>query len=236
MFHRLKHLLLDILFPKSCLSCGFEGSFLCISCKAALPSMPPACMGCGILTPGDSSHPPGHTCRHCKKKTLISAFFSPLPYQHPLVRRLIYEFKYRRIQSLSPILADLITSYLQYYHIPLAEDSIIIPIPLHPRKQRVRGFNQAGLLAQDMCLSLSHSMEMNNLIRVVSRPPQATLDAKHRRMNTGDIFVLLTPQHVRGKHIILIDDVKTTGATLEQAALTLKKAGAKQIWAITVAH
>lgn len=236
MLPRLRNFLLDILFPTFCLSCNLEGSFLCASCKTTLPNVPPACIGCGILTPGDSSHPPGHTCLRCRKKTLISTFFSPLAYQHPLVRRLIHEFKYRRIRGLSPILADLITSYLEYYAVSLPEHSVIMAIPLHPRKQRVRGFNQARLLAQDICLSLLHPIETNNLIRIVSRPAQAKLDAKHRRMNTEDMFALLKPQDVRGKHIILIDDVKTTGTTLEQAATVLKKAGARRIWAITVAH
>lgn len=236
MLIRLKNFCLDILFPLHCLSCGLEGSFLCASCTTTLPSVPPACIGCGMLTPSDNSHSPGHTCLRCKKKTFISAFFSPLAYQHPLVRDLIHTFKYRRIRGLSPVFADTITSYLQYYRISLPEHSVIMPIPLHPRKQRLRGFNQAGLLAEDLCLSLLRPLETNNLIRIVSRPPQAKMDAKHRRMNTENMFALLKPQDVRGKHIILIDDVKTTGTTLEQAAIVLKKAGAKRIWAITVAH
>ena len=125
---------------------------------------------------------------------------------------------------------------MSYYGITLPPQSILMPIPLHPRKERVRGFNQALLLAQDIRAHTSIPLDAHTLIRIASTPPQTTLSAQSRRENVEHIFSLRDQDKVRGKTIILVDDVKTTGATLEQAARVLKQAGAKEIWAITFAH
>ena len=178
----------------------------------------------------------GHTCDRCRKKTSIRVFLSPFPYKHPTIRRIIHEFKYRRIASLSPIMADLIISYLRYYHIPLSKHIVIVPIPLHPRKERVRGFNQAELIARHIANRMSLPMDARALIRSAATVPQTYLRAKQRRMNVENIFSPGNTEHIRGRTIIVLDDVKTTGATLEQAVRILKQAGAKEIWAITFAH
>ena len=201
-----------------------------------LPLLPPVCIECQQMSPADPPLTHGHTCKRCKKNTHISVFLSPLPYRHPLVSRCIYEFKYRRIKMLAPVLADLMLAYISSYRIVFPEHAFIIPIPLHPRKERVRGFNQATLLARELSMRLSLAVDEQTLIRVIATPPQATLTAQSRRKNVQNIFSVRNTTIVRGKNIILVDDVKTTGATLEQAARVLKKAGAKQIWAITVAR
>lgn len=188
------------------------------------------------MTQEDNVRPVGHTCGRCMKKTPIRVFLSPFSYRHPLVRHILHEFKYRRIRSLSPAIAHLLISYLCYYNISLSEQMLIMPIPLHPRKERVRGFNQAGLLAHGLAKHFSLVIDTQTLVRSSYNTPQTTLHAQQRRANVENIFSLSNPDHVRGKKIILMDDVKTTGATLEQAARVLKKAGAKEVWAITFAH
>ena len=242
MLTRVKNLFLDILFPASCVSCSREGSFLCEQCKSLLQPLPPSCIVCRMMTPS----PIGRTCKKCRSKTYINAFISPFPYHHATVQRLIHEFKYRRIRSISPLLGQLIVSYISYYRISLPEQALLIPIPLHPRKERVRGFNQALLLAQEISRGTSLTIAAHSLIRSASTTAQTKLTASNRRTNVENIFSLHDPQAVsyrscdtsaiRGKTIVIIDDVKTTGATLEQAARVLKKAGAKEIWAITFAH
>lgn len=246
MLIRVKNFFLDILFPAYCVACHTEGSFLCRPCANTLPLLPPACIGCGIMTPesilnSDNSKAgymqfAGHTCDRCRKKTPICVFLSPFPYKHPTIRRIIHEFKYRRITLLSPIMADLVISYLRYYRIPLSEHAIIVPIPLHPRKERVRGFNQAELIARHIANRMSLPMDTQALIRSTATAPQTYLRAQERRVNVENIFSPGNTEHIRGKTIIVLDDVKTTGATLEQAARILKHAGAKEIWAITFAH
>ena len=188
------------------------------------------------MTPSTNLRPAGHTCNRCMKKTPIRVFLSPFSYRHPLVQRMLQEFKYRRIRLLSPIMADLLVSYLNYYNITLSEQMIIIPIPLHPRKERIRGFNQAALIAYDLNRHLSLTIDTQTLIRTAYNIPQTTLHAQERHANVQNIFSLRGNNNLRGKTILLLDDVKTTGATLEQAARVLKKTGAKEIWAITFAH
>ena len=188
------------------------------------------------MTPAELPHPAGHTCKHCRRRIPISVFLSPISYRHPLVNHLIHEFKYRRIQMLAPIFVDLLTSYISSYRIVFPQHALIIPIPLHPRKQRIRGFNQASLLGYELSKRLSIPIDKQTLIRVIATPSQAMLTARSRHENVQDVFSIRDTTLLNGKSIILIDDVKTTGATLTQAARMLKQAGAKEIWAITVAH
>lgn len=232
----LKHILLNILFPIQCLFCAKEGLLLCESCKTKLHMFPPVCIECGQMTPDKPPLFAGHTCAHCVKKTPIRFFLSPLSYRHPQVRRLIHEFKYRRITTLAPILADILAVHISSYGVTFPEASLIMPIPLHPRKERVRGFNQAMLLADEFSKRSSLPMDRQTLIRATPTQPQIMLTARSRRENVQNVFSVRNATLLRRKTIILIDDVKTTGATLTQAAHALKKAGAKQIWAITVAH
>lgn len=236
MILRLKNFLLDFLFPSYCLGCQKEGPLLCQLCKTTLPVLAPVCIECKQMSPAKPPLPAGHTCKRCKKNTPINVFLSPFSYRHPLVSRFIHEFKYRRIQPLSLIIADLLVSYLQYYHTPFPPHVLIVPIPLHPRKERVRGFNQAMLLASELSKKLSLPVDGQALIRITPTSPQTMLAARSRRENVHNVFSVRDTAKLRGKNIILVDDVKTTGATLKQAARILKKAGTKEIWAITVAH
>jgi len=189
-----------------------------------------------MLSPAHNTAPPGHTCIHCQSRTPIRVFISPLLYRTPLSRRLIHELKYRRITALAPLLSDIIISYMEHYRIKIPAEALIIPIPLHPRKERVRGFNQAELIARIISNHFSLTLNTNILIRHTANSPQALLSATLRHKNVHNIFSTQKDVHLRGKTIILVDDIKTTGATLEQASRALKKAGAKNIWAITVAH
>jgi len=133
-------------------------------------------------------------------------------------------------------MANLLASYLNYYKIPLSKQTIIMPIPLHPRKERVRGFNQADLLAHDLAKHLSLTIDTHTLVRTAYNTPQTRLHAQERRANVENIFSIRNREKVYKKIVVLLDDVKTTGSTLEQAAHILKQAGAKEIWTITFAH
>jgi len=232
----LKSIFLDLLFPAHCLQCGKEGVFLCDTCKSSLPLLPPVCIGCAMASPAKDNKPPGQTCTRCSTKTPVRVFISPLLYRAPLARRLIHELKYRRITTLAPLLGDIIISSMKYYHIELPAEALIIPIPLHPRKERVRGSNQAELIARHLSRRLYRTLDTQTFIRSIATPPQSALNATLRHKNVQNIFSTQNSTHLHGKTIVLVDDVKTTGATLEQAARALKKAGAKQIWAITVAR
>ena len=197
----------------------------------------PSCLlVCHAMAPVRGNDGVGRTCPHCRNKTAIHTFLSPLPYHHPIVSLLIHELKYRRIRALGPVCAERIVSYLAYYRAILPPRAIIIAIPLHPRKERVRGFNQALLIASEVSKRLQIPVESRCLIRTTWHAPQSALSASLRRKNVEHIFQVPNPRSIRSKTILLFDDIKTTGATLEEAARVLKKAGAKAIWAITFAH
>jgi len=186
--------------------------------------------------PSRDNKPAGVTCKSCRKKTPVRVFLSPFRYHHPIVMRLVHDFKYRRIRDISPIAASLIVSYVRYYQITLPKDAVIVPIPLHRARMRVRGFNQALLLSKDIARDVALPLLSGALIRIAATKPQAKLTAQYRQYNVENIFFVTDLIAAQKKTIILIDDVKTTGATLNQAAHALKKAGAKEIWAITFAH
>lgn len=204
---------------------------MCWPCKSALKTIPPSCFYCHKL-----SFPIGRTCEPCRLHTEVYAFLSPFSYGDTIIKDLIHNLKYNRVRSLAEILADLLTDYLEKYNIQLPTGCLLVPIPLHKRRQRKRGFNQAGLIAKHLADRLNLELASGVLIKIRSTKPQIELRAEERRKNLTGVFAVVSPDLIKNKIIILLDDVKTTGTTLEEASLVLKSAGAKRVWAITVAH
>lgn len=236
----LKNFFLDLLFPRVCLGCGVEGAFLCFACENSLSLIPPQCFVCKKLVPGADKVPPGRTCPACQKNSFIYAFISPLAYDTTLVRALVHGLKYDRLRPLAESLARILLSSCIYFRISLPE-AIAIPVPLHPKRLRTRGFNQSEEIAKHLAILLAREnqrfgFEAGILKRVKNTTPQVELSGQDRRQNMAGGFAVSNPELVRGKTVFLIDDVKTTGATLEEAARVLKEAGAKKVWAMTVAH
>lgn len=131
---------------------------------------------------------------------------------------------------------DVLVSYLHYYHIDFPKDSLLVPIPLHPRRLRRRGFNQSELVAGYLGEKLGLTVAGNVLKRITHTWPQTALTADERVENIAHSFAAPSPKLIEGKTVILLDDVKTTGATLNEAASVLKEAGAWRVWAITIAY
>jgi len=113
---------------------------------------------------------------------------------------------------------------------------VVVPVPLHPSRQRLRGYNQSALLGAQLANRLGLTHAPGALIRVRPTAPQVGLDAAARRQNVRDAFRCPDPAAVRGLNVWLVDDVGTTGATVTEAARVLRRAGARQIWAVAVAH
>lgn len=198
--------------------------------------VPPKCFGCGKLSPGTKRIPQGRTCISCRAHTSIYAFISPFLYRQKSVRELIHNLKYLRVYGIGQILAKLLIDYLNHFEIRFPKNSILIPMPLHARRERTRGFNQSRLIAESLSKSSDIRICNNVLIRTTNTKPQIEFRAEERHSNVSDAFSVLDPEKIKNRTIILLDDVKTTGSTLEEAAWVLKDAGAKKIWAITIAH
>lgn len=216
---KIKDLLWEIFFPKFCLSCKKEGAFLCPDCKATIDIF--------------SYH------KVEKNKYLDDIFFA-VNYNQPLVQFLIKKFKYDPlIKELAKELSGLI-----FDHFSLLEEKydfsnfIIVPIPSEKRKLKQRGFNPAQEIAKEISLFFNLPLVTNVLIKIKNTLPQANLKKEQRRENIKDAFDVLASEKEKmtTKNILLVDDVFTTGATMEEAAKVLKMAGAKKIVGVVLAR
>jgi ComF family protein len=118
----------------------------------------------------------------------------------------------------------------------LTDIDVVMPVPLHPQRLRQRGFNQALLLAHGMSIRFGITLDPNNLIRVRPTRPQVELSGQERIKNVAGAFGIRSPEIILNKHVLLIDDVYTTGATMNECAGVLKKAGADQVTVCTLAR
>ncbi|MSQ33675.1 MAG: ComF family protein [Dehalococcoidia bacterium] len=150
------------------------------------------------------------------------------------IRRAILELKHQGVSSLARPLGRLLHEYLVEH--PLKSD-LIVPVPLHARRQRQRGFNQAILLAKELGRLQRIPVDLSVLQRVRNSPAQAKANtAEERRANVRDAFKPAEGPPLQDKQVLLVDDVCTTGATLDACARSLKAAGAAKVWGVTLAR
>jgi len=146
-------------------------------------------------------------------------------------RQAILSFKYKNVKALAAPLAQLMEEYLRAQ--PLPADALV-PVPLHPRRLRERGYNQSSLLAGELSKLASLPLVEGSLFRLKNTPPQTrTKSAEERQSNVAGAFIC-RDRRMEGKRVLLIDDVCTSGATLDSCAATLKAAGATSVWGLTL--
>ncbi len=233
----IKNLALDLLFPARCIGCLIkEGTFLCTGCRGRLHFVPPSCFVCKRLVPSRGRVTAGRTCRSCQDQTCIYAYFSPFLYEDTVIKEMLHLFKFQRVKILSQIFAELLRRYVGHFSLVLPSPTLCVPIPLHSRRQRVRSFNQSEEVCRQLQILAPSLQCITALKRVRNTVPQTSLSGTKRGQNIAEAFAVSDPQLISGRTIILFDDIKTTGATLEEAARVLKQAGAKHIWAMTIAH
>lgn len=230
--------LLDVILPPACHICN---SFIpdagklhiCPACHDRLPLVSsPLCSLCGIPFSGaGDDHHCGACITHPPHFDSARAHFL---YEGP-IRELIHAFKYSRNTQLRYPLALLALEgtgeVLAGHHFDL-----IVPVPLHHSRLRQRGFNQAVLLGRVLARHLSLPMLPDALARTRATEPQIELSAAERRANVKGAFSAKRPDRITGKRILLLDDVMTTGSTMDECARELKKAGAEAVIAVTIAR
>ncbi len=189
--------------------------------------MPPLCPGCG------KPQASGILCPVCRQRqTEIDGIRSPFRFAE-VIREAIHQLKYRNLKAISPCLAGLLADYLQSSPLP---GEALVPVPLHPRRLRERGYNQSSFLARELGKLINLPVIEDGLVRVKEAQPQVrTATVEDRRKNVTDAFKCQNGK-VRGKQIILIDDVCTSGATLESCASALKSEGVTSVWGLTLAR
>jgi ComF family protein len=230
--------LLDILFPEHCLGCGVwlagrQPLAFCHICMAdVLYLESPLCICCG--KPFDKAAGDNHYCGRCLTKPYhYKQARAAVKYLAP-VAKAVREFKYgAKTYGLSTF-ANLMHKYLQRH--PLPEVDIIIPVPLHKKRLRQRGFNQALLLARKFFQQDQRKIEPLVLKRHVWTQPQTGLNRTARKRNVKNAFAVSQPDKIKDKKVLLVDDVYTTGATVNECARTLNRNGAKEVYVVTLAR
>ncbi len=230
--------LADLLFPRACVGCGAPpgdaARYFCWNCLAGLEVIrPPFCRLCG--DPADGALEGDYLCAACRKRPPeFDRARSALRYRGVL-RNALQEFKYRRATWLSRDFAMFLAACWQAHAADLEAD-LIGYVPLFPAKERERSFNQAGLLARDLGARLGGLPVRNCLARLRPTPTQTHLTAEARRDNVRGVFGISGRGAVAGRRVLLIDDVMTTGATVNECAGALKAAGADKVYVLTVAR
>ncbi|MBI4282576.1 MAG: ComF family protein [Chloroflexi bacterium] len=166
------------------------------------------------------------------------------------VREAIHRLKYNNLRAIAPALGGLLAEFLDSQQMlgpapsrcsgqvpSVGSGQVLVPVPLHRRRERQRGYNQAHLLAKEVGDRLGIPLVPQVLSRLGDTPPQAkSPGAQERRANVLGSFRSLHPSQVKGMEVVLVDDVCTTGATLEACAIALKEAGAVSVWGVTLAR
>ncbi len=225
----IKESLLEIFFPSLCVSCEkyISSGFICQKCFALIElNKTLFCPICQARLPENK--------KICHKQSAY--LLGPAAnYDNPAIQNLIHYFKYKGLKDISHILGGLMINYINYLNIKNSK-YLIIPIPLHRIKERKRGFNQSELLAK--IISEKFGFEISeNLKRIKNNKPQVEMKGiEKRKINIAGCFSLENPEEIKNKNVIILDDVFTSGATIEEAARILKNAGAKKILALVIAR
>jgi len=222
----LKNFLLDLFFPKNCFGCQKEETYLCEDCISVLDIL--------------NFH------QKFKTENLDDLYFAlsyknqSFKYEHQLIRRLVKRFKYSPfVKDLSQSLASLIIAHFKLCERSISfiqekEDFIIIPVPLSQKRLKWRGFNQAEEIAKNLSMHLDIPLLNNALVKNKETSFQSEISKEERKRNVFNVFDC--NKKINNKKILLIDDIYTTGSTIEECAKTLKKAGAKEVIGITIAR
>ena len=241
----LREFLLNLIFPVQCINCSKPDEILCQKCLETIKPLDlqvcPYCERSITLN--------GEVCNTCVKKfnPSVDRLIVVADYQEKLLAKAIHLFKYKFIKSLSEPLGILMINNSQKLTIPTPD--FILPIPLHPRRLRWRGFNQAELLANTLAANLLPGIEIpvinNFVIRQRHTVPQKKIRKyKNRHQNLNDVFTIndkfnwttynLQSKNLANKNILIVDDVTTTGATIFKFSKELKKLNPKSISAIVL--
>ena len=230
-------LILDILFPKKCVGCNKVGSYFCPDCISNVYPANLICPVCSRAALDGQTHP------ICREKYALDGLWSLGIYKNPL-KSAIGQLKYKNVRSLAKDLVDVMVENWEKSK-PLFLDQIIkdkragwavVPVPLYWFRENSRGFNQSAIIGQSLSKKLSLDY-CEGLKRIRFTKSQARLKSQDRYQNISGAFAVSKPYTLNpSPYVLLIDDVWTTGSTIKECCKVLKEAGAKKVWAITLAR
>lgn len=239
------HAILDVIYPPKCSVCTTllwekvdphdpVERFFCRSCFEQFSNItPPFCIHCGRPFPSRTVE--DHTCEDCLiNPPLFDALRAPYLYEGPLMEA-IHQFKYGGKRFLAKPFGTLLADYAQEW-IPRDEGLLVMPVPVHPIKLKEREFNQSLLLARPISTRLEGELDFLSLRRIRNTLPQTGLKGAERRRNVRRAFAFEGKSSVKGRTVLVIDDVATTGNTLNECARVLKTGGAREILCLVLAR
>lgn len=230
MLKKILKRLAEKVVPARCLSCNLPGAYLCPDCESYLPYLEQSL--CPVCTQGAVD---GFTHPLCRSRFAPDRLFVPFRYSGVMAVA-VKKMKYRSATALADFLAHLLVEEMAESDFVLGHEAILVPVPLHPVKQLERGFNQAALLSESLGKLLKIEVVNGVLRRIRETPSQTKLKGKEREKNVRGAFGIDKKKDhpFRGKDIILVDDVFTTGATVRECCRVLKKAGARYVYVVAV--
>ncbi len=233
--------LVDIVYPKTCVVCKNRlgdtpavDELVCAGCWSKIKrNLPPFCHSCGRHL--EASKFIKNICPGClRKQPHFDRAFSPCAYEG-VIKVLIREFKYKNKDYLGRALGGLMADFIKEYDLPMDCLDLIIPIPLYAARLREREFNQAEVLSRHIAGEFNATVLSGNLTRWRDTKTQTGLDIEERLSNVKGSFMLKNSEAIKGKNILLVDDVLTTMATCSEAAGALKEAGAHIVYVLSLA-
>lgn len=241
MIRRLVDGLVDIIYPRRCQACKDKlaqdsiDKLICARCWSKLKkNAPPFCHSCGRRL--DKNGFAKNICAQCQKSAPhFDRAFSPCVYDGA-IRELIHEFKYNGKDHLGRPLSRLMIEFALTYNLPMQMLDYIIPVPLHNSRLREREFNQAEVLSKFIAAEFKKELLNDVLRRHRHTKNQAELEMQERLLNVKGSFCVTDNSLIKGKNLLLVDDVLTTGATSSEAAYALKASGANIVFVLTLAN
>jgi ComF family protein len=236
---------IDLIYPPRCSICekflwkdrakrNQQELLFCEPCLDGFSEITsPFCFICG--RPFASEVDEDHLCENClRKRPYYDAMRAPYLYEGDIMAA-IHQFKYARKSHLANSLGFLLTSFARKW-LDNTDSIVMMPVPLHPKKLRERNFNQSLLLARYAAPLLGTELDFVSLRRIKYTQPQTALKSDERRKNVRGAFEVVDSKVVKGRSVLLVDDVTTTGSTLNECARTLKRAGAREVFCLTLAR
>jgi ComF family protein len=221
-----------LIYPKVCLHCndaGHNGMDLCMQCHERLPWIKYACSRCALALLNSNAN----ACGACTNRELhFDHAFTPFLFEG-FVRDAVYQLKFNHKLNQGKLLAQLLLQSIENKQLDVPE--IVIPVPLHKKRLRKRGYNQALELARIVCSEINSELVYKEIYRNRDTSVQMELPAKQRHKNVKDAFSLIDASTIlNNKHVCIIDDVMTTGNTVNEVAKCIRNAGARRIdvWCI----
>ena len=222
---------IDFLFPKECLGCKREGVYLCKNCLIKVGYAKQVCQVCTKPSIDGITHV------KCRKAWNLDGRLSVWNYKG-VIRKALLRTKYYFAADISGEIAENMADYLHKNITALPKKALLVPIPLHKKRQRWRGFNQSVLMGQKLANKMNWSFSKDLVIRKTFSTPQTQLKGEERIKNVKDVFGVsqeMLRSIGKGCAVIVFDDVVTTGATLKELSKVLKREGINKVWGLTTA-